>query len=171
MNQVDQSQEPSKTPGGFPDTGEHLDAIPLEPEPGEYEKAFEAGLGGGLASVEGGFIPLDSFCKGYDLIFSMLGEVTGLDTLKRVSGSTASRSAAEAVYETAKDVPWLNWLLWPESKWFQRAFALGAFSLPLYLGCREELRARDARPVNDNNAANTPEPGRASPHEDGANLS
>ncbi len=67
--------------------------------------------------------------------------------------------------------PSLNWLIRPESKWFQRAFALGAFSLPLYLGCREEIRARKATPVSEPASASEPEPERKPPPKDGAALS
>jgi hypothetical protein len=99
----------------------------------------------------------------------MVGELTALETLKAVPSNPTTPGAAKAIYETCREVPWLNWLVRPESKWMQRSMAVGAFAVPLALSCKMELKARAAKPVNQPQASAAP--AKEPPPKDGAVLS
>ena len=70
--------------------------------------------------------------------------------------------AAAAVYDTIREMPSLHFLLRPGGKWMQRAFALGAFGVPVAIGCKIEAQAkRQARAQQkaSETSADTPEQG------------
>jgi len=153
--------QPQESPGISEGSqgGEHLDGIilPLEDE-GDTPGAPLAG---------DGFVGLKVFQQGFDLTFTLFGQLTGLETLKLAPASEASRPASQAIYETCVEVPWLHWLIRPEGKWLQRAFTVGAFAVPLAVGVRVELAARGVPAVSPELKGGSP---RQAPPIDGAEL-
>lgn len=143
--------QPQESPGtsAGSESGEHLDGIVLPPE--------NEGDAPGASPAGDGFVPLDVFQQGFDLTFTLLGQLTGLETLKLAPSSDAARPASQAIYETCVEVPWLHWLIRPEGRWLQRVFTVGAFAVPVAVGVRVELAAR-------RNQAASPEP-QGSPRE------
>jgi len=163
----------SETPGDFPSTepdpdGAHVAAIEVEAEPGETEGAAPGANGapapGAVPVGPDGLITADVFAEGFKIAFSVAGDLTGLETLKRAPEQATADPAAAALYETCREVPWLHWLLRPEGKWLQRVIVLGAFAVPVYAGCRAELAARGAAKAPDND---NPDPGAGGSHQAG----
>lgn len=79
--------------------------------------------------------------------------VEPLQTLQISEADPAARAASDALYETCLDVPWMRFLIQPESKWAQRSLVVGSFAVGLVQGVRAELAARAdaaAAAANDN---------------------
>lgn len=81
--------------------------------------------------------------------------VEPLRTLQIAENDPAARAASDALYETCLDVPWMRFLIQPESKWAQRSLVVGSFAVGLVQGVRAELSARAeaaaaAAAANDN---------------------
>lgn len=151
--------------------GEHLAAIEVEPEPSE-----EAGAGDGPAvSIAGigadGFMTKEAFHHGFCMAFQLAGELTELETLKAAPGRPAAAACSGSIYDSAREVHWLNWILRPDSIWLQRAVLIGAFTVPLAVEVKRERvakRAKDVTPAAADAApAAEPEP---FDHKDGAAL-
>lgn len=65
------------------------------------------------------------------------------------SDEMAARGASDALYEIALESKYFRWLIEPESIWVQRTVAIGMFASVKFVAVREEIRAKNARPVND----------------------
>lgn len=76
--------------------------------------------------------------------FHLASAFTGLQTLKIEPGDDTYRQAALAVWDTARETPYMDYLIRPGGKWMQRVAAISAFALPVYFGCKAELAARRA---------------------------
>lgn len=123
---------------------EHAGALPLDP---------------------GGYIARDVWPEVMGGFFHLASAVTQLRTLYIDKADPTYREAAFAVWDTCRETPYMDFLIRPGGKWMARAAAMASFGLPIYFGCKAELAARRARPVNDNapspandNAAVPPEP-------------
>lgn len=133
-----------ETPGATSESGSptaHLDAIDVGDGP--------AGAGPELAP---GYLSRDQFRAGFGVMFKLAGSITGLRTLLEAPERPESGPAADAVYDIAREVPWLSWLIQPQGVWFQRGIALGAFAIPLAAGVSAELgerRRTAATPTTD----------------------
>lgn len=74
------------------------------------------------------------------------GQITALQTLLISPEMPTFPAASKALYETIKETSALHFLLRPGGKWFMRATAIGAFAVPVAMGCAAELKARRAVP-------------------------
>lgn len=90
-------------------------------------------------------ISKEQFREGFVGVFHVGHRLSKLNALA-IDGERVSvaHGAADALYETALDVSWLRWLISPGNKWVQRAFAMGAFAVPLGMATVAELRERQA---------------------------
>lgn len=61
----------------------------------------------------------------------------------------AARGASDALYDIALESTYFRWLIEPQSVWVQRAVVIGSFASVKFVAVREEIRAKNARPVND----------------------
>lgn len=91
-------------------------------------------------------------------IILQLRGVEPLATLSISDQDGHARAASAALYATCQDVPWLRFLIQPESVWAQRALVIGSFGFGLAAGVRAEIAARRvaaaaARAANDNDMA------------------
>jgi len=57
-----------------------------------------------------------------------------------------AEACSHALYETIVDCPSLHFMLTPQSKWWGRAFAIGAFMVPTAAGIALEIKARRTPP-------------------------
>ncbi len=148
----------TETPGqSSTSEADHFDQIEVEPEAGEAAPVSEAE--GGAASLPvgaDGLLTFEGFNEGFKAAFLIGGDLTGLQTLKAAPDQATAVPASRALYDTLKEIPWMHWMLHPGGKWMQRAILIGAFSAPLYLGCREEMKARRAKPVQADESTAAP---------------
>lgn len=134
--------------------GGHLDGITVEEVEGTIQ---EAGIDGGEAPSA--VIGREEFHAMFCGVFNMAHAVTRLQSLAVDRDSPTARPCTEAIYDIAEETPSLRWLIEPGNVWMQRAFAIGAFAVPMGVGVAGELKARAAvkksasRPVNDNTQA------------------
>ena len=166
QNQTETSpQSETNSPSGTTDT-EHLDAIVVEDDPGQEEAAAPDM---GPPTNDSGFIDKEFWIEGLKGTFGLLTDVTGLQTFRHSTKLPTADPAMEAVYDTCCEVPALNFMVHPSSKWFQRAAAIGAFALPVYIGVQHEIAARRAKDVTPAEPAAAAEP-KEQPPQDGAKL-
>lgn len=78
--------------------------------------------------------------------FGLASAVTRIKTLAFDKALPTAAPAFRALYETACEIPQLNFLVAPSGKWFGRAGAVAAFALPMAQGVQAELRARRGLP-------------------------
>lgn len=80
-----------------------------------------------------------TFVGGFDLTHAM----SKLQSLKiDEDGKPRAHGCADAIYDTALDVPSLRFLIQPKNKWWSRIFAIGMFTLPMAKAVSIELRER-----------------------------
>jgi hypothetical protein len=123
---------------------DHLDALISEakeqeqidnpPEPPEGVPAEAVG--------PDGLFTFEAFKKGLATGLGGAGHLTGLQTLLVSPEAPTFPAAAKALYETIHETPALHFFIKPGGKWFMRATAIGAFAVPVALGCSAELKAR-----------------------------
>lgn len=86
------------------------------------------------------------FCVG----LQTASAVTKLQSLHVDKEDEACINCTRALYETIADTPMLHFILMPQGKWMERAFAIGAFTVPMAIGVSNELAARNSgRSDND----------------------
>lgn len=90
----------------------------------------------------GGRLTAEQFREGLAATLRLCGGLTGLQSLASSPDSAQFPAAAAAIYDSAAEIPWLAWLLEPQSIWLQRAVAVGAWAAPVALSCRQELEQR-----------------------------
>lgn len=112
----------------------------------DHLDAIDVGDGAAGGELLDALLTREQFREAFGVAFKLAGSITGLQTLLAAPQSPESGPAADAVYEIAREVPWLSWLLQPAGIWLQRGLAIGAFAIPLAAGVSEELRARRAPP-------------------------
>jgi len=66
-----------------------------------------------------------------------------LQTLMIADDNLAARRASDAIYDICLETPWLNFFLAEDSKWAERALAIGAFFVPLVSAAGLELKMRN----------------------------
>lgn len=121
--------------------GGHLDAIVIGDEPGA-PPAPAPGPATAEATAAGGFVTREIFARNFSGAFAFAGGMTGLQSLSNAPQAATCKPAADALYDTCRDTPWLNFLVKPGSLWVQRALAIGAFVVPLGREVSGEVRAR-----------------------------
>ncbi|WP_299394623.1 hypothetical protein [Pelagibius sp.] len=136
---MDEMSIPSGTSEEVP--GAHLDAIEVAPEPGQEETSQPPGEAS-VPVTSDGFLTFDAWHAGFCQAFVLSGTLTGLATLRGAPEAPTSEEASRAIYDTACETPALHWLVKPGMKWLQRVTVIGAFALPVVVGCRQELKAR-----------------------------
>lgn len=146
-----QNPSPSLTMDPSSRTGEagaaHLDDIDLTGlEPVELDADAE---GEGMPEGVGpdGFVTFDVWFQGFSVAHQLAGQTLQLETLVKAPELPTAEPAARAIYDTACETPYLHFLVKPGSVWLQRALMIGAYVLPVAAGCREEMVARQAKPV------------------------
>lgn len=71
--------------------------------------------------------------------------LTGLQSLHIGPEREGSAQAcSHAIYDSIVDCPSLHFMLEPRNKWWSRAIAIGAFTIPTAIGIKTELQARRA---------------------------
>jgi hypothetical protein len=117
-------------------------------------------------AAAGGRLTAEQFEHGLAMSLRLGGNLCGLRTLASSPDSPQYRDAAAAIYESAAEIPWLAWLLEPQSVWLQRIIAVGAWAVPVAIGVRGELSenrrqaaaaARAARASSSSSAAQASE--------------
>ena len=160
------TQNPSPTLNPSLPTGEagaaHLDDIDLTGlDPVELDAQAEGeGMPEGVGAD--GFVSFDVWFLGFRVAHQLAGQTLQLETLAKAPELPTAEPAARAIYDTACETPYLHFLVKPGSVWLQRALVIGAYVLPVAAGCREEMAARQAKPVE-------PSPDRAAPPDTGPN--
>ncbi len=85
----------------------------------------------------------DEFTLGLCGSMQAAGHFTGLRTLQAVSSSEQRNvDGCHALYDTIQDIPVLHFLLSPGGKWFGRVMAIGAFTVPIVMGVKAEIAAK-----------------------------
>lgn len=125
----------------------HLDEIVV---PGEDDQSAGggAGQGGDTPDAAGypGCMPRQEFRDLFCGTFDIGGAFTGLKSLPIAADEKArAEAAADAVYDTAWEVPALRFLIQPDNVWMQRGFVILAFTGPKALAVRRELALRQQR--------------------------
>jgi len=86
------------------------------------------------------------FCVG----FSTASHLTGLKSLHVEKTDGSAKACTQALYDTITDIPALHFLLMPQNKWFERAFAIGSFTVPMAISVSRELAAPAAAQESEN---------------------
>jgi hypothetical protein len=60
-----------------------------------------------------------------------------------------ARMASDSIYDIAAETAWLRWMIEPQSLWMQRAVVIASYAIPKAMAITAELRAKQARPVDD----------------------
>lgn len=124
----------------------HFDELHIDGEP------LGGGAGGDGGAAFGGpaIMAREEFRAAFVAVFNIAGGVSGLQSIAIDAGEKPKAEAcADAIYDTALEVPWLRFLIEPSNIWLQRALVVGMFTIPKALAVRNELAAR-RRPANDN---------------------
>ncbi|WP_422020174.1 hypothetical protein [Pyruvatibacter mobilis] len=95
----------------------------------------------------------------------MAGEMP-LEALNIPETDQDAREASDALYDTIAEIPAMQWLLNPASKWMQRVIVIGSFAAPRIMAAMSEWEGRKAdkpaNPIQNVHAANdddvAPEP-------------
>lgn len=134
------------------DDGDHLDGIQMDDA--------VSGVGGESlphpsdVSSSDPVVPADQWISGFLGGFNLAGNfVHALKIMPEEEGK--ARAAAEAIYNTALDVPSLRFLIAPQGKWIGRGVAVAMFIGPKAIAAREEIRGRRSKAAA---------PAMASPH-------
>jgi len=153
MPEVTETPEAPEAGSGLISDGSHLDEQIREDEAAEDQeaalKAEADGTGDALKAdtlTADGLFTFDAFKDGLGKGLFISGHMTGLQTLILSPEQASYPGAAAAIYDTLKETPALHFLLKPGGKWMQRTFAIGAFVVPVGMGCIAEVRARKAEP-------------------------
>ncbi len=105
-----------------------------EEETQEAEAHFE--------QVSSNLFSPEEFHSIFCVSFCTASHVTGLTSLAVDKSDGGAVACTRALYDTILEIPALHFLLSPNNKWFERAFAIGAFTIPMSAGVSAELKAR-----------------------------
>jgi len=89
-----------------------------------------------------GLIGADEFHILFCVGFSTASHLTKLKSLHVEREDESARACTQALYDTIIDVPALHFMLQPQNKWFERAIAIGMFTVPMALAVKDELSAK-----------------------------
>jgi len=135
------------------DTSHEPDFEGITAEFGEPDPVAESDVdaGGGNAS---GLLSRDQFFLAFKSMFNVAAVVPvpplPLKSLAITENEEmAARGASDALYDIALESAYFRWLIEPQSVWVQRAVVIGSFASVKFVAVREELRAKNAKPVND----------------------
>ena len=131
--------------------GSHLDAIEIGDDPGAPPPP-KPGPATAEATAGDGFVTRDIFAQNFAGAFAFAGGMTGLQSLTAAPEAQTCRPAADALYDTCRDTPWLHFLVRPGSVWLQRTLAIMAFAAPLVRETAAEVKARRYQPPATGNA-------------------
>ena len=140
---MDENQISSPSNG---DDAAHIAAIEVDPEPGEAPPEGVEGV------IDGRFVSRDAWHDGMVKGLMLAHHMTGLQSLGKGAADPAARDATGAMYDICIDTPALHFLVQPGSIWLQRAMAIGAWTIPMAMGCAAEIAQRKrggAPPAND----------------------
>lgn len=119
-----------------------------EPDPDPDPSALEGG------EPADGLLSRDQFFVAFKSMFNVAAIVPvpplPLTSLAISPGDEmAAKGASDALYDIALESTYFRWLIEPQSVWVQRAVVIGSFASVKFVAVREEIRAKNARPVND----------------------
>lgn len=118
---------------------------------------------GSMPLDSGGYISREAWPEVMAGFFHIASALTRLQSLFIDKADPAYREAAYAVWDICRETPYMDFLIKPGGKWMQRAAAIAAFGLPVYMGCKAEIAARRAKPVNENRPGASSAPGQVMP--------
>lgn len=148
----------SASPGNeIQSDGAHLAAVTVAAEPGAAPPEPEFGPATAEHVGGDGLIDRAVWCATFGELLAAGGQLARLKTLEQAASWPSCRPAAEALYDTARDVPALQFLIRPGNVWIGRALAIGMFALPLANGVKVELLAR-RQPAAGTNSDKVSEP-------------
>ncbi len=147
------SPEPSETPEsttapgfGSSDT-DHFDDVlaGLPPEAGAYVADEAESAAPPEPETPPGCVSKDQFFTAFRALFAAPNIIIRppLQSLAIDPTDAEARAASDALYDTCVDVPWLQWLIRPESKWAERAAVVAIFAFGKYQAIRAEIAARE----------------------------
>ena len=119
----------------------------------ENEAGGDPGPDGAACDTPPGTLTREQFKDAFGGALTLAGTLTQLQTLKGSPDLPSFPPAADAIYDTALDSPWLRFLIEPGSVWAARVLAIAAFAGPVAFGCRHEIAARNAQPVRQDETA------------------
>jgi len=93
-------------------------------------------------ALEARFVPVEVFTQTLGGGLQMAGHAVNLQTLVAGGKGPEFEAAAGAIYEIILDVPAFHFLISPGGKWFKRIMAIGAWAVPVGMGCMTELEER-----------------------------
>lgn len=146
-NQPGQAQNPiNEKPETVSSPVSSTDAPPewasdLGVERGTPEQAEAEAQGVQYASE---FLDKESWHKVFCAGFCAASSMTGFQSLHVDETDGRAIGCTDALYETFLEIPALHFLLKPPGKWAARAFAIGAFTLPMAKGVQMEIAERRA---------------------------
>lgn len=153
QNQPQQDSQPEAEKPMMKDTSDVPDFEQIthefgEPDPDPEPVAVEG------AESEPGLLSREQFFVAFKSMFNVASVVPvpplPLKSLAITPGDeAAARGASDALYDIALESTYFRWLIEPQSVWVQRAVVIGSFASVKFVAVREEIRAKNARPVND----------------------
>lgn len=134
--QQNQPQEASQNQPPEPETRSSLN--------GDHFKDFDAGqeLPDDSAAAVDGFMNKDQFFQFFAALHTIPGQMMAVRTLIEAPAKPEARPACDAIYDTAREVPSLHFLIKPGSVWMQRGMVVLAYAVPVAIGVKAELAAR-----------------------------
>lgn len=119
-----------------------------------------AGDDGGFDPGGPDFLPLDQWAGMVGGIIGMTGQVAGLETLATSPARPTFHPAMAELHAICCANPQLHWLVAPDNPTLKAVVVVGAWAVPVAVGCGQEIRAKRAKvvePVEPEPEA--PEPG------------
>lgn len=128
--------------GSNPDTAPlpDFDNAPLPDD--ETQAQVTVGEGARDKVTSSGMMTYEAFDQLFCTTFLISGHATGFKTLTDAPALSSRPDATRAMYDAILDTPALHFIINPQSLWMQRAFAMGAFFVPVSIGVANELRER-----------------------------
>lgn len=111
-------------------------------EPSKPESLKDAVLVTGADNAQKFVMGYDTFHGAFCKAFVFGGHAAGLKTLVKAPEEKTCPDATRAMYDIILDTPALHFLISPEALWLQRAFAIGAFMVPVVQAAAIEMRMK-----------------------------
>lgn len=121
--------------------------VVIEPEPDDNAVETIAG-----AQSDKPIVAREMFQQTFIAAFTTAGAMSGLRSLMIAQDDQLAREAANALYDSALQVPALRFMIEEGSGWVQRGFVLIAFGTSIVRGVRAEIQERRALAVANENA-------------------